>query len=83
MTPASVGIGSTVFFIIVSLPAVTAPRVPECEAEIPMACWIFSHGRSSMRPATIGDTNAVRVPWCQPRSRIPGKAASHRRISNS
>jgi hypothetical protein len=30
--------GSTVFFIMVSLPAVTAPNVARAEAEIPMAC---------------------------------------------
>jgi len=72
-----------VFFIMVSLPAVTAPRVAMREPEIPMACCIISQPRSSMRAATIGETKAVSVAWCQPRSRIPGNAASHRRISNS
>ena len=49
-----------------------------------MACWICSQRQvAAARPATIGETNAVRVAWCQPRSRMPGKAASHRRCSNS
>ncbi len=26
-----------------------------------------------MRPATIGEANAVSVAWCQPRSRMPGE----------
>ncbi len=30
-----------------------------------------------------GEAKAVSVAWCQPRSRMPGKAASHSRISNS
>ena len=31
------------------------------DAEIPMACWICSQPRFSIRPATISDTNAVSV----------------------
>ena len=48
-----------------------------------MACCILVQSRCSIRAATIGDTKAVSVAWCHPRSRIPGKAASHIRISNS
>ncbi len=37
-TPLCVAIGSTVFFIMVSLPAVTAPSVAWRLAEMPTAC---------------------------------------------
>ena len=42
MTPDWVAMGSTVFFIMVSLPAVTEPVVQWRDAEIPMACCICS-----------------------------------------
>ncbi len=83
MTPDWVAMGSTVFFIMVSLPAVTDPVVQWREAEMPMACWICSAVRPSIRPATMGEAAAVRVAWCQPISRTPGKLTSHRRCSNS
>jgi len=38
LTPLCVAIGSTVFFIIVNLPAVTAPSVARALAPMPMAC---------------------------------------------
>ena len=61
MSALCVAMGSTVFFIMVSLPAVTAPKVACLLAEIPIACWICSHPRCMARPATIGETNAVSV----------------------
>ena len=60
-TPLCVAMGSTVFFIMVNLPAVTAPSVARALALMPMACCICSAVRCSMRAATIGDTNAVNV----------------------
>ena len=68
---------------MVSLPAVTEPVVQWREAEMPIACWICSPSRPSMRPAATGAAAAVRVAWCQPISRMPGYETSHSRCSIS
>ena len=53
--------GSTVFFMLVSFPAVTAPGENVREALMPMALTICSTVKPSMRPAAMGAANAVSV----------------------
>ena len=82
-TPDWTAMGSTVFFIMVSFPAVGQPMVWLWQPLIPMACTISSTVNPKSFPATIGDTNWVRVAWCHFRSRTPGLAKRQSRCSNS
>ncbi len=53
--------GSTVFFMLVSLPAVTAPGQKVRAALIPIAETICAGLRFKTRPAAIGAANALKV----------------------
>ena len=66
--------GSTVFFILVSVPAVTEPKLPECDAEIPTA----RHGlASTSRSSILAATNGRRE--CRQRGVVPADLADARK----
>ena len=53
--------GSTVFFMLVNFPAVTAPGQNVREALMPIAETICSGVKLSARPAATGAANALKV----------------------